>query len=176
MREPNRAEAAFDGGDAHVCAKAIDIPSNGSSFCGQPIEALLIAPTLEGLKVFPISSQRVWGIGSHTRREDFVDRAIETQTSISHAIMSEYSSQKPGGQASGEQIRAARALLGMSSKELADVSGVGWATIRRFEQMEGIPRTRSGTLDRLVVTLKTLGVEFLGDPIESPGVRLHRRT
>ena len=89
--------------------------------------------------------------------------------------MSENSSQKQIGQASGEQIRAARALLGMSSKELADVSGVGWATIRRFEQMEGVPKTRSGTLDRLVSTLETFGVEFLGDPIRSPGVRLRRK-
>ena len=89
--------------------------------------------------------------------------------------MSENSSQYQIVQASGEQIRAARALLGMSSKELADASGIGWATIRRFEQMEGIPRTRSGTLYRLVSTLETFGVEFLGDPIESPGVRLHRQ-
>ena len=90
--------------------------------------------------------------------------------------MSENSSQIENGQVSAEQIRAARALLGISSNELANASGVGWATIRRFEQTEGVPKTRSGTLDRLISTLETLGVEFLGDPIESPGVRLRRKS
>lgn len=89
--------------------------------------------------------------------------------------MSDFSSQKDYAQVSGEQIRAARALLGMSSKDLSDASGVGWATIRRFEQLEGIPKTRSGTLDRLIATFGSLGIEFIGDPIDSPGVRLRRK-
>ena len=76
---------------------------------------------------------------------------------------------------SGAQIRAARALLGISSKELAELSGVGWATIRRFEIADGVPEGRESTLSRLMESLEAKGIEFLGDPVTSPGVRLRAR-
>jgi DNA-binding transcriptional regulator YiaG len=75
---------------------------------------------------------------------------------------------------SSGQIRAARALLAISSKELAQMSGVGWATIRRFEKHEGAPPSRSGTLERVKAALEGQGIEFLGDAETAPGVRLHR--
>jgi predicted transcriptional regulator len=77
--------------------------------------------------------------------------------------------------ATGNQIRAARALLGITAQELAELSGVGWATIQRFENSPGIPKAKGGTLERVVDALKEAGVEFLGDPIDSPGVRLIRK-
>lgn len=80
----------------------------------------------------------------------------------------------PRIQVSASQIRAARALLGMSSKELSEISGIGWATIRRFEQSEGIPPSRAGTLERVRHALEDAGIEFIGDPVTSPGVRLRR--
>lgn len=86
--------------------------------------------------------------------------------------MSDYSSQDGAYQPSSFQIRAARALLGIPSRELAERSGVGWATIRRFEEAAGIPPSRAGTLERVKQTLENAGIEFLGDPICSPGVRL----
>lgn len=73
---------------------------------------------------------------------------------------------------SGGQIRAARALLGLSAVELGKVANVGWATIQRFEAVEGIPSSRSGTLERLKSALEEAGIEFIGDPVTSPGVRL----
>jgi predicted transcriptional regulator len=73
---------------------------------------------------------------------------------------------------SAAQIRAARALLGMSAVELAARANVGWATIQRFETAEGVPPSRSGTLQRIQKTLEDAGVDFLGDPISSPGVQL----
>lgn len=76
---------------------------------------------------------------------------------------------------SAAQIRAGRALLGLSSQLLAELSGVGWSTVKRFEEQDGVPQTRSGTLERLKSYLEENGVEFLGDPIESPGVRLRRK-
>ena len=76
---------------------------------------------------------------------------------------------------SGPQIRAARGLLGLSSRELAAMSGVSWATIKRFEADESIPPSRGGTLERLVESFQDAGVEFLGDPNTTPGVRLKRR-
>ena len=76
---------------------------------------------------------------------------------------------------SGAQIRAGRGLLGWTSQTLANESGVGWSTIKRFEECEGIPASRAGTLERVQSTLERAGVEFLGDPLKSPGVRLSAR-
>ena len=73
---------------------------------------------------------------------------------------------------SAEQIRCARALLGISSEELSTISNVGWATIRRFETSNGIPPSRSGNLEKVKSALEARGVVFLGDPIDSPGVQL----
>lgn len=75
---------------------------------------------------------------------------------------------------SGAQIRAARGLLGWSSQELARRSGVGWSTIKRFEDAIGVPASRAGTLQRVQTVLEQAGIEFFGDPIKSPGVRLRR--
>jgi DNA-binding transcriptional regulator YiaG len=73
---------------------------------------------------------------------------------------------------SGPQIRAARALLGLSAAQLADLAGVTWKTVQRFESYDEIPPSRSGTLEAVASALEAEGVEFLGDPIKSPGVRL----
>jgi DNA-binding transcriptional regulator YiaG len=88
--------------------------------------------------------------------------------------MSEYSSLIDNVQLSSAQIRAARALLNISSKSLSEMSNVGWATVRRFEEFDGIPPSRSGTLERVKAALEQAGIEFLGDPVASPGVRLRR--
>jgi predicted transcriptional regulator len=76
---------------------------------------------------------------------------------------------------SGSQIRAARGLLGISAAELAEHAGVTWKTIQRFETIEGVPPNRSGTLDKVRAALEAQGIEFLGDPETSPGVRLRRK-
>lgn len=65
--------------------------------------------------------------------------------------------------------------MGLSSQQLAEASGVGWSTIKRFEDAEGEPSSRGGTLERLVSALEAEGIEFLGDPVKSPGVRLKRK-
>jgi transcriptional regulator with XRE-family HTH domain len=72
----------------------------------------------------------------------------------------------------GAQIRSARALLGISGEELSQLSGVSWATIQRFECSEDVPNSRAGTLVRVIAALEAEGIEFLGDPLTSPGVRL----
>jgi DNA-binding transcriptional regulator YiaG len=75
---------------------------------------------------------------------------------------------------SAAQIRAARAMLGLSATELAELSDVTWRTIQRFESAEGIPPSRAGTLERVKAVLDEAGIEFFGDPVASPGVRLRR--
>jgi hypothetical protein len=47
-------------------------------------------------------------------------------------------------------------------------------TIQRIEASDGIPPSRGGTLERIQEALENAGIEFFGDPIQSPGVRLHR--
>ena len=75
---------------------------------------------------------------------------------------------------SGAQIRAARALLGISATELAERADVDWSTVQRFEGTEGVPKSRSGTLQRIKDALENAGITFVGDPVTSPGVRLRR--
>ena len=73
---------------------------------------------------------------------------------------------------STEQIRAARALLRWTAQKLADVSGVGVATIRRIELMDGVPSGQVRTIEALRGALEDAGVEFVGSPSDRPGVRL----
>ena len=72
---------------------------------------------------------------------------------------------------SSQQIRAARALLGISAAELAERSGVSHRTLQRFEAQDGIPESRSGNLDAIERVLTKVGILFIGDPLTSPGVQ-----
>jgi transcriptional regulator with XRE-family HTH domain len=74
------------------------------------------------------------------------------------------------------QIRAARALLNWSRKELIDRSGLSLTTIRRMED-DGIGPARSSARNVALVakTLEDAGIIFLspGDSIDgAEGVRL----
>lgn len=71
---------------------------------------------------------------------------------------------------SGSQIRAARGLLGISAAELAKKAGIGWATLQRIERSDAVTSARLKTLERVIQALEAEGIEFLGDPINSPGV------
>ena len=72
----------------------------------------------------------------------------------------------------GLQIRAARAILKWSAKEAGERSGISLPTIQRFEQLDGIPPSRSQTLMDLKRAFEEAGVEFIGSPDNGPGVRL----
>ena len=73
---------------------------------------------------------------------------------------------------SSSQIRAARALLGWSGTELAEISGVGITTLRRYELQKGIPSANTSVLLILKDTLELAGIQFTGDPLVNPGVTL----
>lgn len=75
---------------------------------------------------------------------------------------------------SGTQIRAARAALGWSAMHLAERSGVSLRTLLRFEQVDGVPPSRSSTLADVQKALEAAGVKFIGTPDDRPGVRLWR--
>ena len=70
------------------------------------------------------------------------------------------------------QLRAARALIKITAADLANLSGVGISTIKRFELSDGVPAANVRTLELLKVALEKAGIEFIGSPNDRPGVRL----
>jgi transcriptional regulator with XRE-family HTH domain len=74
---------------------------------------------------------------------------------------------------SSSQIRAARALLGWSGKELSEKSGVGITTLRRYELQDGIPAANTSVLMSIKTCLENHGIEFTGNPLINPGVVYH---
>jgi transcriptional regulator with XRE-family HTH domain len=72
-----------------------------------------------------------------------------------------------------DQIRAARALVRWSARELADKADLSLPTIQRLEAAEGVPSTSVQTLMSIKAALEKVGVEFTDD--EAPGVRLRKR-
>jgi transcriptional regulator with XRE-family HTH domain len=69
------------------------------------------------------------------------------------------------------QIKAARALIGMTATKLAELSGVAYTTVVRMESSEGIPSGQVKTLGALQRALEEAGIEFIGTPESGAGVR-----
>lgn len=69
------------------------------------------------------------------------------------------------------QIKAARALLGITVAELAKVSGIGFTTMVRLEASDGVPSGTLRTLGSVKAAIEDLGIEFLGSPDKQAGVR-----
>ncbi|KPF61792.1 transcriptional regulator [Porphyrobacter sp. AAP60] len=63
-------------------------------------------------------------------------------------------------------------MLKISAAELAALANVSWKTVQRMEAVEGVPSSRAGTLECIQAVLEAAGIEFIGDPATSPGVRL----
>ena len=76
---------------------------------------------------------------------------------------------------SSGQIKAARALLGWKGRDLADKSGVGITTLRRYEAQDGIPNANKFVIKAIKTCLEEAGVVFSGDPVKSPGVSLDQK-
>jgi transcriptional regulator with XRE-family HTH domain len=76
---------------------------------------------------------------------------------------------------SSTQIKAARALLGWKGQDLAEKSGVGVTTLRRYETQDGIPNANKFVLKAIKSCLEEAGIVFSGDPVKSPGVSLNQK-
>jgi transcriptional regulator with XRE-family HTH domain len=76
------------------------------------------------------------------------------------------------------QMRAARALLNIDQRELAERSGLSLPTIQRMEASDGVVRGNVTSLMKLVDALAGLDIELIGDNATSSsggrGVRLKR--
>ena len=74
------------------------------------------------------------------------------------------------------QMRAARALLGIDQKTLAELAGVSLPTIQRMEASTGNVRGVVETLIKVVEAFDRAGVELIGEQVRSDsggrGVRL----
>ena len=70
-----------------------------------------------------------------------------------------------------DQIRAARALLRWSGKDLAERTGLGFSTLMRLEVLEGIPSAQAKTLETIQKAFESAGVEFIGTLDDGAGVR-----
>ena len=69
----------------------------------------------------------------------------------------------------GAQMRAARALLGIDQRQLAELSGVSLPTIQRMENSAGNVRGIVETLTKVVEALDAAGVELIGENVRSVG-------
>lgn len=67
------------------------------------------------------------------------------------------------------QMRAARALIGIDQRELAEMSGVSLPTIQRMEASTGNVRGVVDTLTKVVEALHRAGVELIGENYMSSG-------
>ena len=74
------------------------------------------------------------------------------------------------------QMRAARALLGIDQKTLAELAGVSVPTIQRMEASQGTVRGVVETLTKVLAALDRAGIELIGENGQSVaggrGVRL----
>jgi transcriptional regulator with XRE-family HTH domain len=67
------------------------------------------------------------------------------------------------------QLRAARALLGIDQRQLADLCGLSVPTIQRMEASEDVIRGNVDSLMKLIAALETSGVELINDGSVSQG-------
>jgi hypothetical protein len=74
------------------------------------------------------------------------------------------------------QMRAARALLGLDQRALAELAGLSLPTIQRMEASDGVIRGNVDSLVKVVGALSSAGIELIGDGAVSAvggrGVRL----
>jgi transcriptional regulator with XRE-family HTH domain len=74
------------------------------------------------------------------------------------------------------QLRAARVLLGIDQRRLAELSGLSVPTIQRMEASEAMVRGNVDSLVKLITALEAAGIELIDEgtisSAEGRGVRL----
>lgn len=78
----------------------------------------------------------------------------------------------------GEQIRAARALLGWTAADLAQKAGLPYVTVQRLDAAKGTVKGRYETVAAIRRAIEDAGVAFLdvGAAATGPGVSIMRET
>ena len=67
------------------------------------------------------------------------------------------------------QMRAARALIGIDQRELAELAALSLPTIQRMEASDGQVRGIIDTLMKVIEALDAAGVELIGESSPSVG-------
>ncbi|RWC15268.1 MAG: XRE family transcriptional regulator [Mesorhizobium sp.] len=67
------------------------------------------------------------------------------------------------------QLRAARSLLGIDQRRLAELSGLSVPTIQRMEASGSIIRGNVDSLMKLIAALEISGIELIGEGAASQG-------
>ena len=67
------------------------------------------------------------------------------------------------------QLRAARALLGIDQRTLAEMAGISLPTIQRMEASQGNVRGVVDTLTKIIGALDAAGIELIGNEQPSQG-------
>ncbi len=70
---------------------------------------------------------------------------------------------------SAAQLRAARSLLGIDQKMLAEAAGLSVPTIQRMEASDGVIRGNVDSLMKLIGALDAAGIELIGEGAASAG-------
>ena len=70
---------------------------------------------------------------------------------------------------SAPQLRAARALLGIDQRQLAELSSLSVPTIQRMEASDGVVRGNVDSLMKLIEALSQSGIELIGEGTVSQG-------
>ena len=68
-----------------------------------------------------------------------------------------------------QQLRAARALLGLDQRSLAAACGLSLPTIQRMESSGGVVRGNVDSLTKLIEALELAGIELIGEGAASAG-------
>ena len=75
------------------------------------------------------------------------------------------------------QMRAARAMLRVDQRQLAELAGLSLPTIQRMEASDGVVRGNVDSLMKLVEALQAAGIELISDgAVSEPGGRGVRLT
>jgi hypothetical protein len=72
-----------------------------------------------------------------------------------------------------EQVRAARALIRLEQRDLAETSKVSLPSIKRLETTPGALSAQPRTIEAIRSALEAAGVEFTNG--DQPGVRLRKK-
>jgi transcriptional regulator with XRE-family HTH domain len=70
---------------------------------------------------------------------------------------------------SAHQLRAARALLNIDQRQMADLADLSVPTIQRMEASDGVIRGNVDSLMKLVSALDKAGIELIGPGVASTG-------
>jgi transcriptional regulator with XRE-family HTH domain len=67
------------------------------------------------------------------------------------------------------QLRAARALIAIDQRELAELSGLSVPTVQRMEASDGVIRGNVDSLMKLIRALDAAGIELINEGAVSQG-------